>query len=126
MNSDGHPGFRPKLKGLDSVDLPALGDEPEDSSNCRIETTARVGPADDDSGDDFVVFFVTPAWLAENTGPEASQALLYHVVVPKFTWEAAERAATALITSVRSRSWEEFVEEFSRYAHWEFSPHSYD
>ena len=109
------------MKGLDSVNLPALNDEPPDPANCRIETTVRVGPVGDDSGDDFTLYFVTPSWLADNLGIEESLVLQYTVVLPRFRWSSADRAARALIDSIESRSWDEFVAEFSRLAYWEYS-----
>lgn len=106
---------------MDSVDLPARDQEPSDPANCRVETTIRVGPVGDDGGDDFTLFFVTPGWLAQNIAFDDFRLLNYTVVLPRFGWAVAERAARALIASIEAGSWEEFVENFSRLACWEYS-----
>jgi hypothetical protein len=80
-----------------------------------------VGPAGADSGDDFTLFFVTPRWLAENIGPDDFRVLGYTVVLSRFQWPIAERAARGLVASTQARSWDEFVEAFSRIAYWEYS-----
>jgi hypothetical protein len=115
------PRFAAELKGLDSYDLPGLDQEPSDPKNCRIETTLRVGPVGDDSGDDFTLFFVTPAWLADNISADEFRVLAYTVVLPTFRWSLAEHSARTLIDSIESRSWEEFAAAFSRLAYWEHS-----
>ena len=113
--------FDVELKGMDSVDLPALDQEPNDPANCRVETNIRVGPVGDDSGDNFALFFVTPGWLAQNIASDDFRLLNYTVVLSSFQWAVAERAARALIASTEAESWEQFVESFSRLAYWEYS-----
>jgi hypothetical protein len=106
---------------MDSTDLPAPEQEPADPANCRVRTTVRVGPAGDDSGDDFTLFFVTPAWLARNLGADDFRVLEYTVVLSRFQWPVAERAARELVASTEPQSWEQFVDAFSRIAYWEYS-----
>jgi len=113
--------FEVELKGMDSLDLPGLDDEPADPASCRVETTLRIGPVGDTSGDDFTLVFVTPGWLAENIPSEGFRVLKHTVVLPVFQWSAAQRAAGQLIDTARADSWEDFVEQFSRIAVWEYS-----
>lgn len=113
--------FRAELKGMDSVDLPGIDDAPPDPTNCRVEMTIRVGPAGEDSGDDFTLVFVTPSWLADNIAHDDFRLLDYTVVLSEFTWSLAERAADALVENVDAGSWDEFVTAFSRVAFWEYS-----
>jgi hypothetical protein len=113
--------FTAALKGIDSVDLPGLDDQPTDPKNCRIETTIRIGPAGDDTGDDFTLFFVTPSWLSDNIHQGEFRVLNYTVVMPEFTWSAAERAVRSMIERVDAGSWEGFVDAFSQTAYWEYS-----
>jgi Immunity protein 8 len=113
--------FHAELKGMDSVDLPGIDDAPPDPTNCRVETTIRVGPAADDSGDDFTLIFITPSWLAHNIPHDDFCLLEYTVVLSEFTWPLAERAANALVEKVDAGSWGEFVAAFSRIAFWEYS-----
>ena len=35
--------FKAVVKGMDSVDLPGMDDEPDDPANCRIETSLGLG-----------------------------------------------------------------------------------
>jgi len=113
--------FEAELKAMSSTDLPDGNEEPPDPASCRVEMILRVGPLGDDSGDDFTLFFVTPAWLAANTPVEGFRVLKYTIVVPRFEWPVAERASRGLVGSPQARSWEEFLEEFSRSAYWEYS-----
>jgi hypothetical protein len=110
-----------EVKGMDSVDLPGLDDEPEDPENCHIETSLRVGPAGEDAGDRFKLFFATPRWLEGHLGADGFRVLQYTVVLRHFVWEDAARAAEALVGSVRAYDWEDFVESFGRLAYWEYS-----
>ena len=113
--------FTAELKSMDSYDLPGGADDlPSDPKNCRIETTIRVGEVGSEAGDDFTLFFVTPAWLADNSDQGEFRVLRYTVVVPEFTWDLAARAARSLIDRVDAKSWEEFAGVFSRTACWEY------
>ena len=112
--------FRAELKGMESYDLPGLDDEPSDPRNCRIQTTIRVGEVGHEGADNFMLFFVTPAWLADNTDL-GDRVLRYTVVMPEFTWQAAERAARSLTEGVEAESWEEFVGVLSQSAYWEYA-----
>ena len=121
MSDTGSTGrFRAELKRFFSSDLPGLDDEPSDPKNCRIETTMAVGEVGDEAADDFTLFFVTPAWLADNSD-KGDQVVRYTIVVPEFTWDAADRAARSLIEGVDARSFEEFVDVLSQSAYWEFA-----
>lgn len=115
------PSLTVELKGLDSSDLPGPDDVPADPDNCRVETTVRVGPAGTASGDDFILYFVTPSWLARNTSEKGLRVLSHTVVISRFEWSEAERAANVLIELAAGASWEEFVRNFSRFAYWEYS-----
>ena len=105
---------------MDSYDLPGQDDEPSDPKNCRIQTTIRVGEVGCEAADNFKLFFATPAWLADNAD-QGDRVLRYTVVIPEFTWPAAELAARNLIEGVDASSWEEFVDAFSQLGYWEFS-----
>ncbi len=113
------PAFRVELKSLSSRHLPGPDEKPDDPADCRIEVTVGIGEPGDDARDDFDLWFVTPTWLARH----ADEPLVpeYYVVINTFTWAAVEAALSGLLEAVPAADWDEFTQEFGRYAHWEFS-----
>ncbi len=87
--------------------------------NCRITVTARVGPVGDDAGDDFMLRFVTPRWLAGHPGAGSPP---YSVLVPRVSWDVIEHRVADMVSGIDAADWEQFVERFSEMALWEFSP----
>ena len=106
---------------MDSVDLPGIDDEPEDPDNCHIQTNLGVGQVGEVGTDNFTLFFVTPRWLEDHPGADGFLFLEYTVVLRRFVWADAARAAKTLVDSVHASGWEDFVERFGRIAYWEYS-----
>lgn len=121
MTSASDKAFRACLKGMDSTDLPDLGEEPPDPLDCCIEVNLRVGTCDKGGADNFLLYFVTPRWLTRKLEEKDHIALEYTVVIQRFSWSNAERAAQSLLASHEAQSWTGFVEIFSRFAYWEYS-----
>lgn len=113
--------FMVEVKGLDVAELPGLHDEPHDPGNCRITVTIRIGESGVDSGDDFILRFATPKWLANEVATRGRRISRYLIVVPRIAWPEIEAAILDMVSAVDAQSWEEFVERFSQVAFWEFS-----
>ena len=111
--------FRPEVKELSSRHLAGFDDEPDDPTDCCIEVTIGIGAAGDDARDNFDLWFVTPKWLSRHADkPLVPQ---YHVVLNSFSWPAVEATVARLLGALPAADWDEFTQEFGRYAYWEFS-----
>ena len=105
----------PKLWNLYSLEVerPAL---PPDPSDCAVLVRAEIGFGGLAGADEFSFTVITPSQLRDD-GVRWGRGYL---IVPQFSWEAAEQAVRRLLMHADRATWPEAAGELAKEMYWEF------
>jgi hypothetical protein len=106
----------PKLKSLESVDLPPPT-LPPDCKKCSVSVSATIGVGERDGGEIFYFTVVTAEFLCSQERTMWARGLL---IVPEFSWDTVREAVKRLLVQTARASWREVATELNKVLCWEF------
>ena len=119
--------MRARLKGMDSVDAPGLGEldayTPEDHESFALNLNITVGPADAPGGNNFDMTVCTPLWLARQIDSGGEPDIVpgrHFLFVKSYDIDRIESFIRDYVESAEFETWDELGKYVGRLAHWEF------